>query len=48
MFQFVFCRMCLQGYHIGECQTREQIVCSENSSYSVDPNNAATVRKEHH
>ncbi|XP_046666165.1 E3 ubiquitin-protein ligase parkin-like isoform X1 [Homalodisca vitripennis] len=41
---FVFCRLCLQGYHIGECQTREQIVASGSSSYSVDPNRAATAR----
>uniref|UniRef100_A0A1B6LBH9 E3 ubiquitin-protein ligase parkin n=1 Tax=Graphocephala atropunctata TaxID=36148 RepID=A0A1B6LBH9_9HEMI len=41
---FVFCRLCLQGYHIGECQTREQIIASGNSSYSVDPNRAATAR----
>lgn len=43
LFQFVFCRLCLQGFHIGECQTREQIVAAENSGYSVDPNRAATV-----
>lgn len=39
----MFCKLCLQGFHIGECQTREQIVAAENSGYSVDPNRAATV-----
>lgn len=40
---FVFCRTCLQGYHLGECQTREQII-SGSSIYSVDPNRAAYAR----
>ncbi|XP_059472712.1 LOW QUALITY PROTEIN: E3 ubiquitin-protein ligase parkin-like [Neocloeon triangulifer] len=42
---FVFCRNCLQGYHIGECQEVESGVTGlEQSGYSVDPGRAAQAR----
>lgn len=44
--QYVFCRLCLQGYHIGECQTQdtENPSNSEGCFYSVDPARAADAR----
>lgn len=42
---FVFCRLCLQGYHIGECQQPDQNNESNgNCSYNVDPARAADAR----
>ncbi|CAB3369827.1 Hypothetical predicted protein [Cloeon dipterum] len=42
---FVFCKNCLQGYHIGECQDVEiGATALEQPSYSVDPGRAAQAR----
>jgi len=41
---FVFCRQCLQGYHLGECELESGNSASpEDCQYSVDPNRAAQV-----
>lgn len=46
--QFVFCRDCLQGYHIDECQTsgegpfQSMLTATE---YVVDPRRAAQVTR---
>lgn len=45
--QYVFCRRCLRGYHVGECDT--QLPTASNSAngsggYSVDPLKAKDVR----
>lgn len=38
IFQFVFCRDCLQGYHLGDCITDDtNNATSKNSQYSIDP-----------
>lgn len=41
----MFCRRCLQGYHIGNC---EEVTDANNDasscSYSVDPSKAADAR----
>ncbi|CAL4199630.1 unnamed protein product, partial [Meganyctiphanes norvegica] len=41
---FVFCRLCLQGYHIGECNPSEgqypSLDTEGSGSYSIDPNRA--------
>ncbi|MCL4118679.1 UNVERIFIED_CONTAM: hypothetical protein GTU68_028021 [Idotea baltica] len=43
--EFVFCRDCLQGYHIGECVTEGKVDGAEGSSpgtgFLVDPSRAA-------
>ncbi|XP_065164408.1 E3 ubiquitin-protein ligase parkin isoform X2 [Atheta coriaria] len=41
---YVFCRMCLQGYHIGECRTPDVTNSAGSCSYSVDPARAADAR----
>ncbi|XP_019873597.1 E3 ubiquitin-protein ligase parkin isoform X2 [Aethina tumida] len=43
---YVFCRLCLQGYHIGDCETNDSNQESDaaNCSYNVDPARAATSR----
>lgn len=41
---YVFCRMCLQGYHIGECQAAENVNINGDCSYNVDPIRAADAR----
>ncbi|XP_018572816.1 E3 ubiquitin-protein ligase parkin isoform X2 [Anoplophora glabripennis] len=43
---YVFCRHCLQGYHIGECQNsdNEDSTNPESCSYNVDPEKAAEAR----
>lgn len=44
---FVFCRDCLQGYHIGDCISElNPIDTSKTCEYSVNPNNAAEARWE--
>ncbi|KAH8327610.1 hypothetical protein KR074_002853 [Drosophila pseudoananassae] len=44
---YVFCRNCLQGYHIGECLPEGVGSRSQNScEYTVDPNRAAEARWE--
>lgn len=43
--QYVFCRLCLQGYHIGDCESAtSNDLSSENCNYKVDPNKAADAR----
>ncbi|KAJ8918341.1 hypothetical protein NQ315_008034 [Exocentrus adspersus] len=43
---YVFCRQCLQGYHIGQCQNPENEVGanSDGCIYTVDPARAAEAR----
>nr|CAH7749212.1 unnamed protein product [Callosobruchus chinensis] len=43
---YVFCRNCLQGYHIGDCETVENGFKDngEGCSYSVDPARVAEAR----
>jgi|688.fasta_scaffold1773754_2 hypothetical protein len=44
--QFVFCRDCLQGYHIDECQTNGENNFQSmltTTEYVVDPGRAAQV-----
>ncbi|XP_047111376.1 E3 ubiquitin-protein ligase parkin [Schistocerca piceifrons] len=44
---FVFCRQCLQGYHIGDCVIDGESGNAGNSGdcqYNVDPNRAAQAR----
>ncbi|XP_044267580.1 E3 ubiquitin-protein ligase parkin [Tribolium madens] len=42
---YVFCRLCLQGYHIGECEAPEGDSGSPGDcSYNVDPTRAAEAR----
>lgn len=43
---YVFCRLCLQGYHIGECQSNDNDnnVNVEGCLYNVDPNRASEAR----
>ncbi|XP_030242282.1 E3 ubiquitin-protein ligase parkin isoform X1 [Drosophila navojoa] len=44
---YVFCRNCLQGYHIGECLPEGTSGAASNScEYTVDPNRAAEARWE--
>ncbi|XP_022213694.1 E3 ubiquitin-protein ligase parkin [Drosophila obscura] len=44
---YVFCRNCLQGYHIGECLPNGGSASAPNScEYAVDPNRAAEARWE--
>lgn len=43
--QFVFCRDCLQGYHIGDCLSdAASVTNTAQSSYSVDPQKATDAR----
>ncbi|KAK9888781.1 hypothetical protein WA026_001006 [Henosepilachna vigintioctopunctata] len=41
---YVFCRDCLQGYHIGACSSNEENIDSASCSYNVDPSKAANAR----
>lgn len=41
---FVFCRQCLQGYHIGECLDTPQPVNGSSQSYQIDPLRATEAR----
>ncbi|XP_067002583.2 E3 ubiquitin-protein ligase parkin [Anabrus simplex] len=43
---FVFCRQCLQGYHIGNCAQESEGTSGPkgNCDYAVDPNRAAQAR----
>ncbi|XP_058984066.1 E3 ubiquitin-protein ligase parkin isoform X1 [Musca domestica] len=42
---YVFCRNCLQGYHLGEClPENESSNPTGNCEYTVDPNRAAEAR----
>ncbi|CAH0753870.1 unnamed protein product [Bemisia tabaci] len=41
---YVFCRNCLQGYHIGECETVEEIEKTGTSSYAVNPECVSQAR----
>ncbi|XP_075212405.1 E3 ubiquitin-protein ligase parkin [Lycorma delicatula] len=42
---FVFCRDCMQGYHLGECLSRtDESLMAAGVSYSVDPARAAQAR----
>ncbi|XP_022905956.2 E3 ubiquitin-protein ligase parkin [Onthophagus taurus] len=41
---YVFCRLCLQGYHIGECQSSEPTGLNGECSYNVDPARASGSR----
>ncbi|VVC31989.1 E3 ubiquitin-protein ligase parkin,Ubiquitin-related domain,IBR domain,Ubiquitin domain [Cinara cedri] len=34
---YVFCKKCLQGYHIGECLPKEEQLIIDITGYSVDP-----------
>uniref|UniRef100_A0A2S2P2U5 E3 ubiquitin-protein ligase parkin n=1 Tax=Schizaphis graminum TaxID=13262 RepID=A0A2S2P2U5_SCHGA len=34
---YVFCKKCLQGYHIGECLPKEEQLVIDITGYSVDP-----------
>lgn len=41
----MFCKLCLQGYHIGECITQDtNSEDSTNCSYNIDPSRAAEAR----
>lgn len=41
----MFCRLCLQGYHIGECEPQnDNNADPANCSYNVDPTRAAGAR----
>lgn len=40
----MFCRLCLQGYHIGDCETPETTNTDGDCSYNVDPTRAAEAR----
>lgn len=44
--EYVFCRLCLQGYHIGDCRPTdtESSENSEGCSYNVDPNRVSEAR----
>jgi len=46
--QFVFCRQCLQGYHMGECMPEGDgsgnSVSMGDCHYNVDPGRAAQVQ----
>lgn len=33
----MFCKKCLQGYHIGECLPKEEQLVIDITGYSVDP-----------
>ncbi|KAL3281470.1 hypothetical protein HHI36_004679 [Cryptolaemus montrouzieri] len=41
---YVFCRDCLQGYHIGECESNVDTSNAAGCVYSVDPSKAASAR----
>ncbi|XP_068232620.1 E3 ubiquitin-protein ligase parkin isoform X2 [Palaemon carinicauda] len=44
---YVFCRLCLQGYHIGECNPEDgngPIAVGNSSGFNVDPSRAASSR----
>lgn len=44
LLQYVFCRDCLQGYHIGDCMTDD--VANANSTacrYDIDPSVSAAI-----
>lgn len=41
--QYVFCKKCLQGFHIGDCLPREEQFIVDISGYSVDPKLASQV-----
>uniref|UniRef100_A0A8D8A9H5 E3 ubiquitin-protein ligase parkin n=2 Tax=Culex pipiens TaxID=7175 RepID=A0A8D8A9H5_CULPI len=41
---FVFCRSCLQGYHIGECLETVTASLGTASGYSIDPLRASEAR----
>ncbi|KAL0109447.1 hypothetical protein PUN28_014488 [Cardiocondyla obscurior] len=45
---YVFCRNCLQGYHVGECesQTSETSTSTLSRNYSVDPTRASEAKWE--
>lgn len=43
---FVFCKLCLEGYHIGECDAGRGQTSDVQSSYAVDPTRAAQARWE--
>lgn len=47
LFQFVFCRKCLQGYHLGDCLPEGHLtdISSAGCEYSVDPE-VSTKKKE--
>lgn len=43
-FKFVFCKKCLQGYHVGDCEPQAQSSGSNfESGYVVDPLKAKDV-----
>ncbi|XP_039284843.1 E3 ubiquitin-protein ligase parkin [Nilaparvata lugens] len=41
---FVFCRDCMQGYHLGDCSSRPEEAGASSQSYSVDPTRASQAR----
>ncbi|CAH1117758.1 unnamed protein product [Phaedon cochleariae] len=43
---YVFCRLCLQGYHVGECRSADTEIGAnaEACSYNVDPAKASEAR----
>lgn len=42
--QFVFCRDCLQGYHLGECLPDETTTGSPTTNqYAIDPNVSRSI-----
>jgi len=41
----VFCKKCLQGYHIGECLPKEEQLIIDITGYSVDPKLVSQVYK---
>lgn len=46
--QYVFCRKCLQGFHVGDCESQPTSFSSASgtcpSGYAVDPLRASEVR----
>ncbi|XP_050428730.1 E3 ubiquitin-protein ligase parkin [Adelges cooleyi] len=41
---YVFCKKCLQGYHIGDCFPREEQLISDIAGYSIDPKLASQAK----
>lgn len=45
LLQFVFCRDCLQGYHIGECIT-DDVTNANSTSYRYDIDPTVSIAKD--
>ncbi|XP_012282421.1 E3 ubiquitin-protein ligase parkin [Orussus abietinus] len=44
---YVFCRKCLQGFHVGDCETQQQLYFGSNSGsagYAIDPAKAKDAK----